>query len=139
MMHFFSAIRTGNDVVTLEELNTLLNAEKRSIKKRSDLRDSSSFAMAVNQFNQSFNRGKGRNGNNRGSDNGRGNNNGQFSGGQSTQFPTGQSRFFGQSCNGQGQFFASQSQSKSSFQQGQRPVCQIYGKNCHTARIVTIE
>jgi len=86
-----------------------------------------------------FNRGKGRNGNNLGRDNGRGNNNGQFSGGQSTQFPTGQSQFFGLSYNGQGQFSPSQSQSKSSFQQGQRPVCQIYGKSGHTARIVTIE
>ena len=34
---FCSAIRTRSDVVTLEELNTLLNAEERSIKKRSDL------------------------------------------------------------------------------------------------------
>ncbi|KAK9984565.1 hypothetical protein SO802_034090 [Lithocarpus litseifolius] len=89
--------------------------------------------MAVNQFNQSFNRGRGRNGNNRGRGNGRGNNNGQFSGGQSTQFPNGQSQFFGHSYNGQGQFLPSQSQSKSNFQQGQRPVCQICGKNGHTA------
>nr|POF25060.1 hypothetical protein CFP56_60411 [Quercus suber] len=31
---FCSAIRTRSDVVTLEEMNTLLNAEERSIKKR---------------------------------------------------------------------------------------------------------
>ncbi|KAL0008681.1 hypothetical protein SO802_010183 [Lithocarpus litseifolius] len=66
---FCSAIRTRNYVLTLEELNTLLNAEERSIKKRSDLRETSSFAMTVNQFNQSFNRGRGKNG--------------QFSGGHS--------------------------------------------------------
>ena len=48
---FCSAIRSRSDVVTIEELNPLLNAEERSIKKRSDLRDSSSLAMAVNQFN----------------------------------------------------------------------------------------
>ena len=34
---FCFAIQTSSDVVTLEELNTLLNAEERSIKKRSDL------------------------------------------------------------------------------------------------------
>lgn len=59
-MHFALLYELGSDVVTLEELNTLLNAKERSIKKRSDLRDSSSFAMVVNQFNQSFNRGRGK-------------------------------------------------------------------------------
>ena len=34
---FCSAIWIRDDVVTLEELNTLLNAEERSIKKRSAL------------------------------------------------------------------------------------------------------
>ena len=48
---FCSIIRTRNDVLTLEELNTLLNSEERSIKKKSDLRDSTSLAMAVNHFN----------------------------------------------------------------------------------------
>ena len=122
---FCSAIRTRSDVVTLEELNTLLNAEERSIKKKFDLRDSSSFAMAVNQFNQSFNRRRGKNSNNRGCGNGRGNSNGQFSGGRSNQFTTSQSQFFGQSYNGQGQFSPSQPQCKSNFPEGQRPVCQI--------------
>ncbi|XP_030958398.1 uncharacterized protein LOC115980270 [Quercus lobata] len=77
---FCSTIRTGNDTLTLEELNTLLNVEERSIKKRSinsDLRDSTSLAMAVNQFSQGFTRGRGKNGNNRGRGNGRGGN--QFS------------------------------------------------------------
>ena len=69
---FYSAIGTRNDILTLEELNTLLNAKERSIKKRSialDLGDSSSLAMAVNQFhqfNQGQGRGRGKNGNNRG-------------------------------------------------------------------------
>ena len=69
---FCSAIRTRNDILTLEESNTLLNAEERSIKKRSialDLKDSSSLAMVVNQFhqfNQGQGRGRGKNGNNRG-------------------------------------------------------------------------
>lgn len=59
---FCLAIRTRNYVLNLEELNTLLNAEERSIKKMSDLRDTSSFAMTVIQFNQSFNIGRGKNG-----------------------------------------------------------------------------
>ena len=60
---FYSAIRTKNDILTLEELNTLLNIEERSIKKRSNtsnLRDSTSFAMATNQFNQGFTKGRGK-------------------------------------------------------------------------------
>ena len=82
---FYSAITTRNDILTLEESNTLLNAEERSIKKRSialDLKDSSSLAMVVNQFhqfNQGQGRGRGKNGNNKGRGNGRGGN--QFSGG----------------------------------------------------------
>ena len=36
---FCFAIRTRNDVVTIEELNTLLNAEERAIKKKSKTRD----------------------------------------------------------------------------------------------------
>ena len=48
---FRSAIRTRNDILTLEELNTLLNAKEKSIKKRLDLRDAHSLAMAVNHFN----------------------------------------------------------------------------------------
>ena len=80
---FCSAIRTRNDVLTIEELNTLLNTEERSIKKRSNhsvLRDSTSFAMAANQFNQNFAKGRGKAANNRGRGNGRGGRN-QFSGG----------------------------------------------------------
>ena len=36
---FYSTIRTRNDVVTIEELNTLLNAEERALKKKSEIRD----------------------------------------------------------------------------------------------------
>nr|POE50360.1 hypothetical protein CFP56_55172 [Quercus suber] len=98
---FCSAIRTRNDVFTIEELNTLLNAEERSIKKRSNhdvLRDSASFAMAANQFNQNFAKGRGKARNNRRCGNGRGGGN-QFSGGG--QFYHNQFQFPG---SGSGQF-----------------------------------
>ena len=36
---FCSAIRTRNDVVTIEELNTLLNAVERANKKKSETKD----------------------------------------------------------------------------------------------------
>ena len=38
---FCLAIRTKNDVFTLEKLNTLLNAKKRAIKKKFESRDTS--------------------------------------------------------------------------------------------------
>ena len=45
---FCSAIRTRNDVVTVEELNTLLNAEERALKKKSEIRDTArDTAMAM--------------------------------------------------------------------------------------------
>ena len=130
---FCSAIKTRNDILTIEELNTLLNAEERSIKKRSthsNLRDSSSFAMAANQFNQSFTKGRGKNGNNRGCDNGRGGN--QFSGGG--QFHHNQFFSSGQFHNTNNLVLDSQffPQNKSSFSQGQKVVCQICGKNGHS-------
>ena len=36
---FYFAIRTRNDVVTIKELNTLLNAEEGALKKKSKIRD----------------------------------------------------------------------------------------------------
>ena len=121
---FYSIIRTRNDILTLEELNTLLNTEERSIKKRSntsDLRDSTSFAMATNQFNQGFIKGRGKNGNNRGRGNGRGGN--QFFGG-------------GQFHNSNNQVLDHQflpfPQTKSSSSQGQKVACEICGKNGHS-------
>lgn len=44
---FSSAMRTCNDIFTLEELNTLLNAEERAIKKKSDFRANSAMAMVL--------------------------------------------------------------------------------------------
>ncbi|KAL0009998.1 hypothetical protein SO802_005106 [Lithocarpus litseifolius] len=77
---FSSAIRTRSDVISIEELNTLLNAEERAIKKRSGLVDTTSMAMAVNNQSQGFHRGRGRHSNQRGrGGGGRGN----FSGGSS--------------------------------------------------------
>ena len=45
---FCYANRTRNDVVTIGELNTLLNAEERSLKKKSEIRDiARDIAMAM--------------------------------------------------------------------------------------------
>ena len=45
---FSSAIRTRSDVISIEEINILLNAEERAIRKRSGLVDTTSMAMAAN-------------------------------------------------------------------------------------------
>ena len=47
---FSSAIRTRSDVLSIEELNTLLNSEEKVIKKRSkaNVVDPNSVAMAMN-------------------------------------------------------------------------------------------
>ena len=45
---FSSAIRTHSDVFSIEELNTLLNAKERVIKKRFNNVPSPSMAMNVN-------------------------------------------------------------------------------------------
>ena len=50
----------------MEELNTLLNAEERPIKKRSSLVDVNTMAMVANFQSQGFRRGRGRNNNQRG-------------------------------------------------------------------------
>ena len=63
---FSSAIRTCSDVLSIEELNTLLNAEERAIKKRSGVVDVTSMAMVANYQSQGFGRGRGRNNNQRG-------------------------------------------------------------------------
>ena len=63
---FSFAIRTCSDVIIVEELNTLLNAEERAIKKRSGMFDATSMAMVANYQSQGFGRGKGRNNNQRG-------------------------------------------------------------------------
>ena len=63
---FSSFIGTRSDILLVEELNTLLNAEERAIKKRSGLVDANTMAMAVNFQSQGFGRGRGRNNNQRG-------------------------------------------------------------------------
>ncbi|KAK9996895.1 hypothetical protein SO802_021581 [Lithocarpus litseifolius] len=45
---FSSAIRTRSDVLSMEELNVLLNVEERVVKKRPTNVDSASLVMAVN-------------------------------------------------------------------------------------------
>ena len=44
---FSSAIRTRSDVLSVEELNVLLNVEERVIKRRSNTVDSTSMAMVA--------------------------------------------------------------------------------------------
>ena len=51
---FSSAIRTRSDVLSVEELNVLLNAEKRVIKKRSNTVDTASMAMVAKFHSQGF-------------------------------------------------------------------------------------
>ena len=60
---FSSTIRTCNDVLIVEELNTLLNAEERAIKKRSGMFNATSMAMVANYQSQGFGQGRGRNNN----------------------------------------------------------------------------
>ena len=59
---YCSAIRTRNDIVTIEELNTLLNVEERDIKKKSEMRDTTMAMFLQSDFNQNTTRGRGRNG-----------------------------------------------------------------------------
>nr|POE46008.1 hypothetical protein CFP56_36019 [Quercus suber] len=69
---FASVSRTRSDVLSVEELNVLLNVEERVIKKRSNTVDSTSMAMAARFHSQGFQQGRGgRNNNQRGK--GRGN------------------------------------------------------------------
>nr|POE48571.1 hypothetical protein CFP56_65390 [Quercus suber] len=49
---FSSAIRTRSDVLSIKELNVLLNAEEKVIKKRSNTVDSASMAMAAKFHSQ---------------------------------------------------------------------------------------
>ncbi|KAK9987049.1 hypothetical protein SO802_032000 [Lithocarpus litseifolius] len=136
---FSSSIRTRSEVLLVEELNALLNAEERVIKKRSNGVDLASMAMAANFHSQGFPRERGgRNHNQRGRG-ARGH--GPNSGGMSSHFGGGNYSNFGgsqfQNFNPSNQSFPSQFQSfnqaKSSNNQGQssRPICQICGKSGH--------
>lgn len=58
------AIRTCSDVLTVEELNTLLNAEERAIQKRFGVSDVTTIAIVANYQPQGFGRGRGRGRNN---------------------------------------------------------------------------
>ena len=62
---FSFAIRTHNDVLSIEELNTLLNVEERAIKKRTGTIDATSMALIANYQSQGFARGRGRHNNQR--------------------------------------------------------------------------
>ena len=75
---FSSTIRTRSDVLTIEELNTLLNAEERAIRKRSGVIDASTMAMATNHKPLGFGSGRSRNNAQRGRGNG---GRGSYSGG----------------------------------------------------------
>ena len=96
---FSSAIRTRSDVLSVDELNVLFNAEERVIKKRSNTVDSASMAMAAKFQSQGFQQGRGgRHNNQRGR--GRGHNH-NFGGGShyggysnSNQFQNFNSSFF---------------------------------------------
>lgn len=129
---FCYAIRTRNDIVTIEELNTLLNAEERAIKKKFETRDTTMAMFLQSGFNHNTTRGRGRNGNQRGYGKGFNNfghnfgfNHSQSSGNANgiLQLPTFQHK------NGSS-FPCFQSQVSS---QSLRPTCQICGKNGHTA------
>ena len=142
---FSSAIRTRSDVLLVEELNALLNDEERVIKKRSNGVDQVSMAMATNFHSQGFPQGRGgRNYNQRmrgarghgpqsGGMNHSGGMNSQFGGGNYSNLGGFGSQF--QSFNLGNQSFPSPFQPKSSQNQGQssRLICQICGKNGHSA------
>ena len=128
---FSSAIRTRSDILSVEELNTLLNAEERVIKKR--INNGSSFpAMAMNMNFQSQNHGfsnqhgrGGRYSNQRGRG-GRGNYNNHNS-------FTNNNGGFANSGNS-GQYFKPQSsQGPPSQPSSTRMYCQICGKGGHLA------
>ena len=81
---FKLALRTRSDVLSVEELNALLNAEEKVIKKRSNSVDPASMAVAANFHPQGFPRGRGgRNHNQRGRGARR---NGNNSGGMSSNY-----------------------------------------------------
>ena len=137
---FSFAIRTHSDVLSVEELNTLLNAEERVIKKRSNGLVPPSMAMNANfqSPHQGFSNQRGRGGRysnqrgrgGRGNHNGFNNNNGGFSNhsgfnnnnggfGNTSYHPTSGQHFKSQNPFGQ--------------PQSNRPFCQICGKGGHTA------
>ena len=131
---FSSAIRTCSDVLSVEKLNTLLNAEERVIKKRSNGLVPPSMAMNANfqSTYQGFSNQRGRGGrysNQRGRG-GRGNHNGGFN--NHNGFNNNNGGFSNTSYHPtSGQH--SKSQNPFGQPQSNRPFCQICGKGGHTA------
>ena len=126
---FSSAIRTCNDALIVEELNTLLNAEERAIKKRSGVFDATTMAMVDNYQPQGFGRGRGRNNNQGGHCNGGRGSSSSPSGGYNPNGNFNNSTFsspYNQSQPNPSQPLVSQGLS-------QRLQSQICGKNGHVA------
>lgn len=127
-------MRTCNDIFTLEELNTLLNAEERAIKKKSDFRDNSAMAMVLQgSFKLNNNQGRGRGGHQRvrgrNSSFNSGFHNGSSSFGSNTNQLSGSRSQPQFKPNNPDQIQSQQNQ----FYQTNRPQCQICGKNGHIA------
>nr|POE85642.1 hypothetical protein CFP56_55116 [Quercus suber] len=119
---FSSAIRIRSDVLSVEELNTLLNAEEGAIKKRFGFVDANTLAMAANFQSQGFGRRRGKNNNQRGHG-GRGfnfNGGNGFNGGRgfngSNSFTCGNVSQFGQSSQARPPGFSGQSSQNGGFQ-----------------------
>ena len=131
---FSSAIRTRSDVLSVEELNVLLNAEERVIKKRSNTVDSTSMAMVARFQSQGFQQGRGgRHNNQRGK--GRGHNH-NFGGGSHYGGYSNSNQFqnFNLGFSPQPQTYNQTKQSSNQNPgQSSRPICHICGKNGHSA------
>nr|POE60327.1 hypothetical protein CFP56_17388 [Quercus suber] len=139
-----SAIRTRSDVLSVEELNTLLNAEERVIKKRSNGLVPPSMAMNANFQSQhqgfSNQRGRGSRYSNQRGRGGRGNHNG-FNNNYGGVGSFGHHSGFNNNNNGGFGNFSyhptsgqqSKAQNTSGQPQSSRPFCQICGKGGHTS------
>ena len=131
---FSSAIRTRSEVLSVEELNVLLNAEERVIKRRSNTVDSASMAMAARFQSQGFQQGRGGRHNNQ---RGRGRNyNHSFGGGAHHGNHSNYNQFQnfnpGGSSHSQTYNQPKHTLNQNSSQSG-RPICQICGKSGHSA------
>ena len=133
---FSSTIRTRSDVLSVEELNVLLNAEERVTKKRSNTVDSTSMAMAAKFHSQGFQQGRGGRHNNqrgRGRDHNHNFGGGSHYGGGSYSNPN-QFQNFNSGFSPRPQTYNQTKQSSNKNPgQSSRPICQICGKNGHSA------
>ena len=132
---FSSAIRTRSDVLSVEELNVLLNAEERVIKRRSNTVDSASMAMAAKFHHQGFQQGRGgRSNNQRGRGRGYHNSGGSHYNGNYVNHN--QLQNFNQGNSGLSSQFQNFNQAKQSNQNSglsSRPTCKICSKSGHSA------